>query len=298
MSNEIKQKILVGSPLAYNGPPVRGCKTCVDKAQLAPSPNDLFATLCSRNNNQKLGQRPSWRLTNGYFQPNVYYEAMVDKCLPLGAAWLDVGGGHQVFPSNPRLATILAQRAGSLTVVDPSDNVLRNEFASERVQEFIEEFECESSFDLATFRMVVEHIAQPDRVAQSLSRLIKPGGLVVMNTVYLWSPITVISRVVPDRFHTTIKKWIWGSKKENTFSTCYLMNTQNSVKQVMEKHGFEETYFSYLDDVTVFNEFGQLALAELKAWRLLRSCGLPFPERNILAVYRKCTATTDLNRSR
>jgi len=91
----------------------------------------------------------------------------------------------------------LAARARRFVGVDPSPNVHDNPFTREKRQAFIEDYASSEPFDVATLRMVAEHVTSPDAVVDALARLVKPGGRVIVFTVDLWSPITVMSRVVP-----------------------------------------------------------------------------------------------------
>ena len=126
---------------------------------------------------------PRRRFRFQYYLPADVYETLVSTLVPTGGAWIDVGGGHDIFPENPRLAQTLAQRAGLVVGVDPSDNILRNPFVHERHQALIEDFVTDQQFDLATLRMVVEHVVNPPVVVAALRKLIRPGGYVVILTV-------------------------------------------------------------------------------------------------------------------
>src|SRR4051812_39595476 len=84
----------------------------------------------------------------GYFFPDEHYEAVIERLVSPGCRWLDVGGGRDVFPSNPALARRLAARCGRLVAVDPSANVHENPFAHERHQAMIEEYTTDEPFDL------------------------------------------------------------------------------------------------------------------------------------------------------
>ena len=64
-------------------------------------------------------------------------------------SWLDVGGGHNIFPENPALAEALVSRCSTVVAVDPSANVHDNRFVQERVQAFIEDYRTDQQFDLA-----------------------------------------------------------------------------------------------------------------------------------------------------
>jgi hypothetical protein len=99
------------------------------------------------------------------------------------------------FPENPRLAEALVARCSSMVAVDPSPNVEKNRFATERVQRLIEDYRTDRRFDLITLRMVVEHVDQPRAVADAVAGLLSPGGCTVVFTVNRLSPLTVLSRV-------------------------------------------------------------------------------------------------------
>jgi len=223
----------------------------------------------------------------GYALPADVYEGLVDSLVKPGMTWLDVGGGHDIFAHNPGLGRTLAARCGRIVAVDPSPNVLKNTFVHEAVQCLLEDFKTTETFDVATMRMVVEHVSQPESFTGALSRLVRPGGLVVVFTVNLWSPVTIVSRAIPFKFHHALKRYFWGGEEDDTFPTSYLMNTHASLKRHFEQAGFSEELFAKADDLSVFGHFRSLGYLELLGWRALHAVGLPYPERNLLAVYRR-----------
>jgi hypothetical protein len=66
---------------------------------------------------------PGWgvrmRERFGYYTPDEVYEAILLSLVRPGIDWLDVGCGHDLFPSNRKLTQILSARCGSLTGIDP-----------------------------------------------------------------------------------------------------------------------------------------------------------------------------------
>ena len=236
---------------------------------------------------ERTGWSPRRRLRFDYYQPADYYEALVNKLVTAATDWLDVGGGGALFPSNQPLSQLLSERARRLVVVDPSDNISSNPFPHERAKCLIEEYQTNDRFHLATLRMVAEHITNPSSVVRTLNRLLQERGRVVIFTVNRWSPVTVLSSLLPFGFHHPIKKLFWDEKEEDTFPTVYKMNTRRQLRELFRDCGFEERYFTYLDDLSVFARFKSLNYVELLAWQTLKQLHLPYPENCLLSVYEK-----------
>lgn len=233
------------------------------------------------------GWSPRRRLQFGYYRPSDCYEALVSKLVTTETDWIDVGGGSALFPENPPLSQQLAARARRVVVVDPSDTIDANPFPHERAKCLIEQYQTNDQFDLATLRMVAEHIANPSSVAKTLNRILRHDGIVVIFTVNRWSPVTVISHLLPFWSHYPIKKMFWGGDEEDTFPTVYKMNTRKTLLRLFRKYGFEECQFRYLDDLSVFGRFKHLNYVELFIWRLLKRVRLRYPENCLLGVYQK-----------
>ena len=233
------------------------------------------------------GWAPRRRLQFGYFLPADYYEALIAKLVAPKTEWIDIGGGGALFPENRSLSELLSQRARRLVVVDPSDNVDSNPFSHTRAKCLIEEYQADAQFDLATFRMVVEHIADPRAVVQVLNRLVRPGGRVVVFTVNRWAPATVASRLLPFGWHHPIKRLFFGGEEKDTFPTVYRMNTRGQLRTWFGQGGFEERSFAYLDDLSILGRFRTLNYGELLAWKALRGCRLRYPENCLIGVYEK-----------
>ena len=106
-----------------------------------PTPQELEAPFRQKYGAlEGVGWAPRRRFRFGYYLPADVYESLVGKLIVPGSAWLDVGGGHAIFPENPGLARQLASRCARVVAVDPSENVLANEFVLERVQSTLEEY--------------------------------------------------------------------------------------------------------------------------------------------------------------
>lgn len=233
------------------------------------------------------GWSPRRRFAFGYYQPADHYEALVNKLVTAETDWIDIGGGSALFPDNEPLSKLLSERARRLVAVDPSDNLDSNPYPDERAKCMIEDYQTTAQFDLATFRMVAEHITNPESVVNALNRLLRPHGMVVIFTVNRWSPVTMVSSLVPFGLHHPIKQLFWAGDEEDTFPTAYRMNTREQLRTVFAAGGFEERYFAYVDDLSVFGRFKSLNYAELVAWRALKGLRLKYPENCLLGVYEK-----------
>lgn len=233
------------------------------------------------------GWGPRTRFRFGYFTPDEYYEAVVSELITPGCSWIDAGGGRDLFPYNRPLAVELAGRCHRLVAVDPSDTIEENRFATERVRARLEDFECSEPFDLATLRMVAEHVETPEAFVAALARLVKPQGLAVVYTVNKWAPISIVSKFTPFSIHHRIKSILWSTEERDTFPVAYRMNTRRRLRALFHGAGFREQHFEYLDDCRTFHRFRALNYLELSAWRLLQAAGIRYPENCLLGVYQK-----------
>ena len=266
----------------------KGITVLNDQECMALSQPELLATvLATVDNADNLGWGQKRRLKYNYFRPAEYYAGIVNKCLRNGNSWLDVGGGDRLFPGFPTLERTLASRAAHLVAVDPSANVLKNKFATERIQSSLEDFTTEQRFDIVTARMVLEHVQNPPAFLDSIYHHLKPNGVFIAYTVNLWSFVTCTSRLVPDALHNPIKRLFWGTDAKDTFPTAYKLNTRRALYDATKQAKMDEEFFAYIDDCSILSGFRTLGTLELLAWNVMRFGKIKYPERNIVSVYRK-----------
>jgi 2-polyprenyl-3-methyl-5-hydroxy-6-metoxy-1,4-benzoquinol methylase len=253
-----------------------------------PAPEDLEKVFRVKYGSpENVGWSPRRRFRFGYYLPSDFYEAAVEKYVFEGCAWIDIGGGRAIFPENPKLANLLALRCSLVVAVDSSDNVYENETVHRRVRCSIEDYKSDRTFDLVTMRMVAEHVTEPEKVISALQRLLRPGGIAIIFTVNLYSPITLVSRLVPQRLHHPVKKLFWGGEEKDTFPTQYRMNTRKILKQLFEERNFQERAFLYLDDLALFRRFRYLGCLETALWWVISRVGVRYPENCLLGVYQR-----------
>jgi len=259
---------------------------------MQPPTNDELRSLLTLKHGDV--SRAGWgvrrRAYHQFFTPDDWYETLVRRLVTPATRWLDVGGGASIFPHDAPLATELARRAKLLVGVDPSDNIHANPFVHERWRGLIEDYQSPHQFDLATLRMVAEHVADPPRVIAKLRDLIAPDGHVVIYTVNRWSPITLVSTSTPHGLHHPLKRLFWGGEDKDTFPVAYKMNSRRELKRLFLQGSFDEVLFQHLDDLATFSQIKPLNWLELKVWRVLRALRLGYPENCLLGVYRRATS--------
>jgi SAM-dependent methyltransferase len=253
-----------------------------------PSNDDLLGVFNRKyRRNGELDWGPRLRLENGYFSPDDHYEALVEGLVREGIDWVDIGCGRDIFPSNRELAERLAGKTNILFGIDPDPNILENTMLNQRFHGPVEDCPTELTFDVATLRMVAEHIVDPHRAVARMARLLKPGGYLVIYTPYKWSPMSLIATALPFALHHPLKKLIWDAQAKDTFPTTYRMNTRRDLLAVTSSVGLQEVHFELLDDCRVLGRYRFLNWCELKLRRALKWINAGYPEKCILCVYQK-----------
>jgi 2-polyprenyl-3-methyl-5-hydroxy-6-metoxy-1,4-benzoquinol methylase len=236
---------------------------------------------------EKVGWHPRLCREMNYYSPDIYYEALVAKLVFPGCRWLDVGCGRDVFPNNPDLARFLSDRAGFLYGIDPDDNVKSNEFVDDYFHGSAEECTAEGDFDVATLRMVAEHIDNPEAAMMSIGRMLAPGGVVVIYTPYKWAPMSILAKLSPMAVHNFFKRILWATEERDTFPVRYRMNTRHALQDLLVRLGYVEVLFEYLEDCRTFAASPLLVRSEIALKNALNKFNLRYPEACLLAVYRK-----------
>jgi SAM-dependent methyltransferase len=198
---------------------------------------------------------------------------------------LEVGCGLRLFPTNHALAVELSRRCGRLVGIDESDNIRDNPYVHAYQQVFLENFKTDEVFDLITLRMVAEHVSDPDRLVTELTRLLAPGGRVVIYTVHRWSPVSIMAAITPMAVHHALKGLVWEAQQRDTFPVEYRMNTRKDLSFLFARFGLEEKSYRLLGDCRTFQKWKLTNLLELLVWKLLGSVGLTYPEVCVLATY-------------
>ncbi len=107
-----------------------------------------------------------------------------------GADLLEIGPGHG------RFLELASCRGANCYAVEPSQE-FRKYLASKGIPimgRFIEELRVDQKFDLVCLFQVLEHMEDPTETTLSLARLLKPGGLLVLDVPNIWKPFRSLDR--------------------------------------------------------------------------------------------------------
>ena len=169
------------------------------------------------------------------------YAQELDRLVPRGGAWLDIGAGHRIH-SGWKGATSedLASRPAYLAGCDVGADVLNHpHLHDKRVADAANLPWGDSTFDLVSANMVVEHLAKPAAVFREVYRVLKPGGAFVFVTPNRKHPIIGLAAfLVPPPVRRLYGIMVERRAAEDVFTTEYRCNTVRDIAGLASDTGF------------------------------------------------------------
>lgn len=145
---------------------------------------------------------------------------------------LDVGAGAGIVPQLD-----FSGRAARICGLDPDERVTSNPNLDEGRVGYAEEIPWgDASFDLAFSDNVLEHLENPEEVFREISRVLRPGGLLLVKTTNRRHYMPLIARMTPHGFHRFYNS-LRGRDPDDTFPTTYRVNTRGDLKRCAESAG-------------------------------------------------------------
>lgn len=105
---------------------------------------------------------------------------------------------------------------------------------------------ADASVDLIISRSVFEHLVDPDSVYRELARVLRPGGTIIFLTASLWDYGTMVARLVPNKLHAKVVRFVEGRAEDDTFPTAYKSNSRGAVDRLSAAVGLRVEGFQYL----------------------------------------------------
>ncbi len=143
----------------------------------------------------------------------------------------------------------------------------------------------DNQFDLIYSNWVFEHVEFPDAVARELLRVLKPGGYICAITPNKFGYISIASRMISNKLHTTLLKKIQPQRKEiDVFPTHYRLNTDKQIKRYFGHAAKIVTYTATGDPAYHFNSamiYGTFKVIHALSPRWFRPTLLIFMQKNV-----------------
>jgi SAM-dependent methyltransferase len=99
----------------------------------------------------------------------------------------------------------------------------------------------DESIDLVVCDNVLEHIEHPDPFFKEVSRVTRRGGILCIRTPNSLNYIALISRLIPNKYHSQITSVVQDSRKEeDVFPAFYRCNSINKIRSLLSKNGFSD----------------------------------------------------------
>lgn len=178
-----------------------------------------------------------------------------------GSAVLELGAG----PDNQASAW-LADRAGRLDGLDVDPAVASNpHLESAMVYDGRDWPIADAQYDTVVCNYVLEHVIDPQRLADEVARVLRPGGAFVFRTPNAWNYVSLIARLTPHWVHEKIANRVRALDDEasDPYPTVYRMNTAGSLRRVLGSAGLVEERLYAIEKQPSYGMFHPLAFLTL-----------------------------------
>jgi SAM-dependent methyltransferase len=164
---------------------------------------------------------------------------------------VDAGCGRGAYAGDPidyrRRLRVLKGKCRKVIGIDVDEKAATNPFIDEFRQIQTETWPVErDTADLIVSDNVLEHIEDPENYFSEIHRILRSGGIVCIRTPNVLSYFGLISRLVPNRQHARALEIVKdGLNASDVFPTVYRCNTIRSIRNMLQKHGFEHCVYGY-----------------------------------------------------
>jgi SAM-dependent methyltransferase len=176
-----------------------------------------------------------------------------------------------------------------LVGIDPSDQIIGNNCVDEAVVGRSEELPFrDDSFDIVLSHNVVEHLANPLSSFREIARVLKPGGVVLLQTPNFYYYAIVASQLTPHWFHRFFVGRL-GTRVsvEEVFPTFYRLNTARAVRRLMATCGLQVVELELLSGPPGYLRFSPIAFMLGVFYQRTVENFFPSLRKEIVAIARK-----------
>lgn len=171
------------------------------------------------------------------------YAALIARYLYPGIRWLDAGCGSRLLEEDlDSLENWLVGRCGLIVGIDLFLRCHRNIKVLVRGSLYALPF-ADDSLDLVTCNMVVEHLEEPARAISEITRCLRRGGLVVIQTPWLANygvmANAVAARIIPQKWRFRLVHASDHREPHEVFPVRYRANTLRELRRLFRTSGLE-----------------------------------------------------------
>jgi SAM-dependent methyltransferase len=204
--------------------------------------------------------------------------------------WLDLGCGHQPFPSwvDADAPGMIASCRKAVGIDLDFPSLQKNEYLRDRVMGSLEYLPFSSeSFDIVTCNWVVEHLEAPAAVLAEIKRVLRPGGHFLFHTPNRNAPVLRVAAHTPELLKAPLIWMLEQRRPEDVFRTYYRMNREEDIRRLAADANLEVERLEQLSGAALTAILGPLAIPELLFMRVLRAERHRGLRTSILAILRK-----------
>ena len=147
----------------------------------------------------------------------------------------------------------------------------------------------DAAFDVVICYNAIEHLRHPKEAFAEFHRVLKSGGALIFKTPCVTSPVFLLSRYLPFRWHQVVKTAVKRTEQSDIFPTFYRCNTLKLLDNNLKSAGFARKTLSSIEQTYDYLTFSRVTYAiGLLAGRTMHSLPWTRPFRSqIIGVYEK-----------
>ena len=137
------------------------------------------------------------------------------------------------------------------------------------------------TFDFITSRYTFEHLQSPEKTLYEIGRVLKHGGIFVLQTTNTRNPFVFLSRLIPFAIRKILLGRLFKDNPSGTFRTRYKINKPSLIKPAYGPLILKKLIL--VEDILCQSQL--LYFVSLGLYRLIKAFGLESLKGNMIAVF-------------
>ncbi len=177
-------------------------------------------------------QRGSWLFRQfypNYVNEDAFFNSILREYLPNDGIVVDAGCG------SGEISSLVYGNSNHVVGIDREEDLAENVQVTWRVRGDLERIPLRAgAADLVVCKYVVEHLAHPRVAFREFSRVLRPGGYVLIHTPNQWHYAQWFAWLIPQRFHPRLIRALCG---RSSFPKYRRANTPSALVGAMRAAG-------------------------------------------------------------